>query len=180
MTDEKIINAIRNRDEAVMGLVMEKYAKLLWSVASAVLANTASAQDVEECVADAFIHLWQYPEKYQPDKGKLSSWLAMVTRSKAIDRYRQLARKPEIPMEAGIPIHSSAAFGQAVSREERQQLWECVDSLKEPDREILIRRFYREQKPKEIAVALDMPKKQVENALYQAKLRLKRMLTEKP
>lgn len=47
--------AIGNRDEEALGLVMEKYAHLLWPIAAAVLKNVGSDQDVEECVADAFI-----------------------------------------------------------------------------------------------------------------------------
>ena len=66
---------------------------------SIVLINAASAQDVEECVADAFIYLWKYPEKYDPDKAKLSSWLSIVARSKGVDSYRRIIRKREISME---------------------------------------------------------------------------------
>ena len=51
-----------------------------------------------------------------------------------------------------------------------------IKELEETDREIIIRRFYYGQKPKEIAVALDMQGKQVENRLYQTKLKLKKMM----
>lgn len=64
MNDEKIIKAIKNCDEATIDYVITKYSKLMWSIASAILKNVASAQDVEECVADVFVYLWQNPEKY--------------------------------------------------------------------------------------------------------------------
>lgn len=50
MNDEKLVLAIRERDETAMAEVMKRYTKLLWSVASAVLVNAASVQEVEECV----------------------------------------------------------------------------------------------------------------------------------
>ena len=65
MNDEKTIQAIQSGDEQAIDNVITKYSKLLWSIASAVLKNAASAQDIEECVADVFIYLWQHPEKYE-------------------------------------------------------------------------------------------------------------------
>ena len=88
MNDKRIISAITNRDEQMLSYVVRKYSKLLWKIAASILINSASAQDVEECVADVFIYLWQYPEKYDPDKAKLFSWLSMVARSRGVNRYQ--------------------------------------------------------------------------------------------
>ncbi len=103
MNDKKIISAIANRDEQMLAFVVQKYSRLLWKIAAPILINAASVQDVEECVADVFIYLWQYPEKYDPDKAKLSSWLSVIARSRAVDRYRQIIRKREISMDA-LPL----------------------------------------------------------------------------
>lgn len=92
LNDKKIIAALIKGDERILAFVIRKYSGLLWKIAASILINAASAQEVEECVADVFIHLWQHPEKYNPDQGKLSSWLAVLTRSKAIDRYRRIAK----------------------------------------------------------------------------------------
>lgn len=105
MSDEKILLAISNKDEQAMAFVMQKYTKLLWKIVSAVLVDTASVQDVEECVADVFIDFWLYPDKYNPNRGKLSSWLSMVARSKAIDRYRQIVKKKEVSMDDEIAVY---------------------------------------------------------------------------
>lgn len=176
MSDEKIFQAIRNKNEEVMAGVIQKYSRLLWKIASAVLVNAASVQDVEECVADSFIYFWMHPDKYDPDKGKLSSWLVMVVRSKAIDRYRQIVRKNEIPIEHEMMIYHKELLAGIVEKEEHERLLSCIENLENRDREIVIRRYYYEQKPKEIAAALDIPKKQVENRLYQTKQKLRNMM----
>ena len=76
--------AVGNGDEEALGLVMEKYARLLWPIAAAVLKNVGSDQDVEECVADAFIYLWEHPGSFDPKRGKLKTLLCILTRSRAI------------------------------------------------------------------------------------------------
>ena len=175
LNDKKIISAIINRDEQMLAFVVQKYSKLLWKIAAPILINAASVQDVEECVADVFIHLGQCPEKYDSDKGRLSAWLSMVARSKAIDRYRQIVRKRELPIEeivAGSPVYAEIATADA----ENERLLSCIGELDENEKELIIRRYYYEQKPAEIAVVLDIPKKQVENKLYYVRQKLKKMM----
>lgn len=177
MNDKKIISAIINRDERMLAFVVQKYSKLLWKIAASILINAASVQDVEECVADVFIYLWQCPEKYDPDKAKMSSWLSLVTRSRAIDRYRRIIKKRELPMEE-IAAESLGYTENPTMDEEKEKILSCVEELDGTEKELIIRRYYYEQKPAEIAVALDAPKKQIENRLYYVKRKLKKMMEE--
>ena len=175
LSDKKIISAITARDERMLAFVVQKYSKLLWKIAASILINAASVQDVEECVADVFIYLWQYPEKYDPDKAKLSSWLSVVARSKAVDSYRRITRKREVSMEE-ILMESLGHAENNVADEEKDKLRSCIDELDEKEKELVMRRYYYEQKPAEIAVALDMPKKQAENRLYYVRQKLRKMM----
>lgn len=175
LNDKKVISAIINRDEQMLAFVVQKYSKLLWKVVTPILMNGASVQDIEECVADVFIHLWQCPEKYDSDKGRLSAWLSMVAKSKAIDRYRQIIRKRELSMEDIVA--ESQIYADIESTDvENERLLSCIGELDEREKELIIRRYYYEQKPAEIAAVLDIPKKQVENKLYYVRQKLKKMM----
>ncbi len=181
LNDKKIISAIAARDERMLAFVVQKYSRILWKIAASILINAASFQDVEECVADVFIYLWQYPEKYDPDKAKLSSWLSVVARSKAVDSYRRISRKREIPMEEIVAeslgyAENNAADGEMEEEHSMDILRSCIEGLDKKEKELVIRRYYYEQKPAEIAVALDMPKKQVENRLYYVRQKLRKMM----
>ena len=178
LNDKKIISAIAARDERMLAFVVQKYSKILWKIAASILINAASVQDVEECVADVFIYLWQYPEKYDPDKAKLSSWLSIVARSKAVDSYRRITRKKEIFIEE-ILVESLGYAENDAADEEKDKLRSCIDELNEKEKELIMRRYYYEQKPAEIAVALDMPKKQVENRLYYVRQKLRKMMEKR-
>lgn len=173
LNDKKIISAIIKRDEQMLAFVVQKYSKLLWKIVASILLNISSVQEVEECVADVFIFLWQYPEKYNSDKAKLSSWLSMIARSKAVDRYRSLIKNKEISLEETI-IESLGYAEIRTSDEDKEELLSYIDVLDEKEKELIVRRYYYEQKPAEIAIALDIPKKQIENRLYYAKQKLKK------
>lgn len=175
MSDNKIISGILRRDEQVFAYAVRKYSGLLWKIAASVLINAASVQDVEECVADVFIYLWQSPEKYDPQRAKLSSWLSLVARSRAVDRYRRIAGKRELPLEEAAVLSLGCGEAEAAD-EEKERLRFCIGRLEETEKELILRRYYYEQKPAEIAVALNLPKKQVENRLYHARQKLKKMM----
>lgn len=177
MKDELVREAIARNQPDVMGKVMDRYARLLWPIAAAVLKNVGSDQDVEECVADAFIYLWQHPEKFDPARGSLKSWLCIVVRSRAIDRFRQLTRQGTLPLEEAVLSATVGMQEQLMSRETRRELIAAVNALTEPGREILLRRYYYNQKPREIALAMGMTVKQVDNSLYRSKRQLRQALT---
>ncbi len=176
MKDETIIAAIAARDEDAMAACLKQYSRLLWPVASAVLQNVGSDQDVEECVADAFIYLWEHPEKFDPSRGKLKSLLCIIARSRAIDRYRLLTRRGTVPLEEAVLAEAFGVQEQLMRAETRRELAAALNALGQPGREILVRRYYYNQKPRDIALALNMPVKAVDNALYRAKRQLREVL----
>lgn len=176
MNDEKIMRAIKDGDEATINYVINKYFKLMWSISSAILKNVASVQDVEECVADVFVFLWQNPEKYDAQRGKLKVWLSIVARSRALNMYKQISKQNDIPLD-DVPFADQLDVTDGIIADEtKQALTAAIRLLEDPDQEIIIRRYYYNQKPKEIAIALDMPVKRVENHLYRTKLKLRDML----
>ncbi|MCM1026488.1 MAG: RNA polymerase sigma factor [Roseburia sp.] len=163
------------------------------------------------------MYLWQHPEKYNPDKAKLSSWLSIIARSRAVDRYRRIAGRREISMEEivmeslgyagnsvadedgcymeqGYAVRGKPFFKKGCSRDEMrdmemgtsieagtsaEKLRRCVEELDEKERELILRRYYYEQKPAEIAVAMELPKKQVENRLYYVRQKLKKRMEQR-
>ena len=177
MRDENLIDRIRQQDEAAISSCIERYSRLLWPIAAAVLKHVGSDQDVEECVADAFIYLWQHPGKFDPGRGTLKSWLCIIVRSRAIDRYREITRRDTLPLEEAVLSGGLGLQDELMRGETRRELLTAVNALGEPGREILVRRYYYGQKPREIAMALGLTVKQVDNSLYRSKRQLRETLS---
>jgi RNA polymerase sigma-70 factor, ECF subfamily len=58
---------------------------LAFSAAQRVLQDAAAAEDV---VQDVFTALWRHPQKFDPERGSLPGYVAMMARSRAVDRVR--------------------------------------------------------------------------------------------
>ena len=174
MQEKNIIDAIKAGDEQAMQKIICRYSRLLWSIVGAVLSQVGSTEDMEECVADVFIDLWEHPQKYDESRGSLKAWLSVIARNKAIDRYRQKTKIQTIPLEETV----LAQMGVEPEMENREGLQEALAELTEEEREILLRRYVYQQKPKEMAVALGLSVKQIENRLYRIKAKMRKQMEQ--
>ena len=177
MNDQQIARGVARRDENAIRWAMDRYERLLWSVAASVLGREAAAADIEECVADVFIYFWQHAEAFDPGRGNLKTWLAVVARSRAADRRRQILRREEVSLDQER-LAENLQREEGLDAETREALCRAVEALEEPDREILLRRFAWGQKPREIALALGLTVKQVENRLYRSKQKLRAWMSQ--
>lgn len=174
MQEKNIIDAIKAGDEQAMQKIICRYSRLLWSIVGAVLSQVGTTENMEECVADVFIDLWEHPQKYDESRGGLKAWLSVIARNKAIDRYRQKTKIQTIPLEETV----LAQMGVEPEMENREELQEALAELTEEEREILLRRYVYQQKPKEMAVALGLSVKQIENRLYRIKAKMRKQMEQ--
>src|SRR5215213_841846 len=103
------------------------------AAANQVLHDSAAAEDVMQ---DVFMQLWQRPDAYDPRRGSLDSYVTMVARARAIDRWRSgkaLGRAVDRTGEevrTAVPAQESAADG-AVRRDEARRVVEALRDLPE-------------------------------------------------
>src|ERR1700729_4576286 len=93
-TDAMLVSAIRGGDDAAMAQLYDRYSGVVYSVALRVLGDTGAAEDV---LQEVFLQLWRNPSAFDAARGGLASWLAVITRNRAIDSLRK--RRPETDIE---------------------------------------------------------------------------------
>jgi RNA polymerase sigma-70 factor (ECF subfamily) len=175
MQDSELSAKLRKGDPEALELVMERYTRLLWSVAGAILKNTGASEDIEECVSDVFTALWRNPAKWNPKRGELRTYLALLARSKALNMAKRLGRRQTVPLEETLSSGDVVTL-EVLEREAETAAESAIAALPEPDREIFIRRHLLGQSPNAIARAMEIPVRQVSNRLYRGRGKLKTML----
>ena len=93
------------------------------------------------------------------------------------DTYLEMDEQGRI-VDVAYDVHTPAGYRCLNVCILRRELLETVNSLDEPGREILVRRYYYDQKPRQIALALGMTVKQVDNSLYRSKRLLREKLSQ--
>ena len=178
MDEVKLMGMIRSGNEEALAYIIDTYSKLLWVIAGGILNDVGTSEDVEECISDTYMSLWQKPKAYDPKKGSLKTFLAIITKRRALDKYRLLAKTKTIELDEAIASSDDDLFEYIAKRDLYSELYEAIRLLGDPDKEILIRRYFFEEKPSTIANRTQIPVKEVNNRLYQSKLKLRKALCE--
>lgn len=116
MTDEKTAAALAAHSERAVADVIARYSRHLYTVAAAALRGVGTEQDAEEAAADAFVYLWEHPEKFDPRRGSLKTWLSVVARSRALDRSREILRCRAVSLEEIELAEPAGRAGDAARR----------------------------------------------------------------
>ena len=179
MDEERLVEILYSRDREAFSYIIDAYNKLLWLIVGGVLSGVGTSEDIEECISDVYVSLWQKPKAYDQRKGTLKTFVAVVAKRKALDRYRQLTRVKIVELDDAIRSPDDDLLEHIAKRDMTNEMYEAIRTLKEPDKEILIRRYFFDEKPSGIAEHTSLPLKEVKNRLYQSKLKLKEILLAK-
>lgn len=179
MEERKLMDLISSGDTQAYIQIMEKYNKLLWVIVGGILNNTGTSEDVEECISDVYLSLWKNPAAFDNRKGSLKTFLSVLARRRAVDKYRQLTKIKIIELDEAISASDGDLLEYIAKQDSYRELYDAIRLQGEPDKEILIRRYFFDEKPTGIAEKTHLSVKEVKNRLYQSKLRLHKILSEK-
>ena len=109
-------------------------------VARAVLGDDAAAEDV---VQDVFMQLWQRPSSYDPARGSLRTYVAMLTRSRAVDRWRSTAAHESALQRAGGELRLRPDAGEScvepvIRRDRSRRVLAVLDTLPRDQRDAVL------------------------------------------
>jgi RNA polymerase sigma-70 factor (ECF subfamily) len=144
----------RQFDDAYRALAPAAFAAAL-----RVLRDSAAA---EEVVQDAFVHLWRRPSAFDPARGSLRSYVTMLARSRALDRWRSravregAAERSRHALEPGADVEESAV--EPVLRRERTgRILRALENLPMAQRQALLLAYGGGLTAREIAAVTSVP-----------------------
>jgi|SRR5918993_2125570 RNA polymerase sigma-70 factor, ECF subfamily len=88
--DEKLIALIAQSQEQALAQLYDRYQRLVFSLALAIVNDRETA---EEVTLDVFMRVWQKADTYRVEQAKVSTWLTHIARHHAIDILRRRAAR---------------------------------------------------------------------------------------
>ncbi|MGN7479589.1 sigma-70 family RNA polymerase sigma factor [Solibacillus silvestris] len=168
------IDRLKKQKEDALDYIIDVYMPLVKAIAHKIL-HTQPKQDVDECINDVFLNVWQNASQFQGDIDDFKKWIGMITKYKAIDRYRQ-SEKRAAREQSDASLQQKKANctteQKILEREQKNELLFALSQLAELDRHIFIMKYYLELTNSEIADALGLTKAAVDNRLYRGKKEL--------
>lgn len=173
--EERLIDEMKKGSEAALARIIRQYTAYVGAIVSSVSSGRLSRQDEEELLADSFYALWNNADKLRP--GKLKSYLGTIARNKTKNALRH--QGCELSLEEDVFILSFDDPERELTRaEEATVIQKAVDTLPEPDRTILIYRYFLCQKAPQIAQLLHLNANTVQTKINRGRERLRLALQE--
>jgi RNA polymerase sigma-70 factor (ECF subfamily) len=155
-SDRELMKQIGQGEQYALMELYARYGNAVYGLALHVLHDTGLAEEVTQ---DTFLKVWKQSERWDADKGKLSSWLLTVARHTAIDRYRKLQRRPP----AGIPLEDvELSLGQMALVDtpqwaDGQLLARLLEQLPPEQAQLIQLAFFHGMSHSELAESLGLP-----------------------
>lgn len=177
--DRRIVHRIAQGDQAALSDLYERFAGLLVALARRVLNND---QDAEEILQEVFLQVWNQAGRYDPSRSSVSTWLVLITRSRAIDRLRsrQVKDRTLQHLKQENPDHHTSPEGPSsvLWIQRRQRLRREMHDLPPEQRQILQLAFFQGMTQSEIAGATGIPLGTVKTRTLLAMKKLRKALAE--
>lgn len=159
VTDGALLRLVAERQPEALTALYDRHAPHLLALARRILGTAGEAEDV---VQEVFVHVWNNSSRYDPSRSSVSTWLVLVTRSRAIDRlrHRQVVDRSHEAAHRDVPPdeHASPEGVEAVlTRERRERVRRELENLPPEQRQVLEMAFYEGLSQTEIAARADLP-----------------------
>lgn len=157
-TDAMLLRQVLERRPEALADLYDRHAPTLLALARRILTGTS---DAEEILQEAFLHVWNNAARYDPGRSSVSTWLVLITRSRAIDRLRNrkvVERVHEAAHQEDRVEHASPEGVESVFfRERRQRVKSELDKLPPEQKQVLEMAFYEGLSQSEIADRAGLP-----------------------
>lgn len=157
--DAALLRRMAAGDESALGALYDRWSPLVHSV---VMRIASDPGDAEELVEETFLQAWRQAGSYQDARGGVATWLAVMARSRALDRVRLAGHRRAAaaePLEAaeGAGGSDPTPLDAAEVAETRQIVRAALDRLPADQRATLEMAYFRGLSQSEIAEATGQP-----------------------
>ena len=176
-SDAGLVVAIGRFHEDAMAEVFRRHGGAVFALAKRVLGDAGRA---EEIVQEVFVRLWNSPERFDPERGSLRSFLLAQTHGRAVDLLRSdTARKDREAREA----RAAAEAGYDLEREiwdmaVAERVREAVSLLPDEERKAIELAYFGGRTYREAASELGAPEGTVKSRIRSGLKRMRTVLAD--
>jgi len=164
-----LIEQWQHGDVSAFETLFRQYEKLVYRTAYLIMGRRDTAEDV---LQEVFISVWKSRHTYDPNKGKLTTWLHRITVNECFRKKSGKASTTISLEEKGIDPpemkHTAQPEEITITKMEYDRLLKALETLDTKHRSVLVLRYFNGLSYAEIAEALEIPLGTVKSRLNQS------------
>ncbi|CCQ94142.1 RNA polymerase, sigma-24 subunit, ECF subfamily [[Clostridium] ultunense Esp] len=154
--DEALVEGLKEGRLSSFQQFYEEYSPFLYQISLKMLHDPMEAEDLTH---DLFIEVMERIHQYDPERGSFQAWLAVLSRSRSLDRLRK--KKPLLVEDIGELYRSQASAERteekAIRRLEQEMAEEAIHRLPDLQRQAIERFYFGSKTHQELAEELGRP-----------------------
>lgn len=152
-------NDVRMRDgllagsEPMLAEAYDTYGPLVYGIALHVTRDRGAAEDITQ---EVFVDLWRRPERYDPARSPLRSFLLLIARRRGIDWLRRREAR-ETARLAMVDPPPTLLEDEVLASTAHKRVRKAVADLPSTHRQAILLAYYRGLTYRQVAAALGIP-----------------------
>lgn len=170
MTDEILMEAVKNGNLQQSSLLFERYHKPIFNFIARMTMDRELAEDLTQNV---FMRMIQYSSSYH-EGNKFKSWIYQIARNVFIDHYHSQKNKRPRMMDVEMVRDSIADTEETAIQQERERLLHrSMNMLTDEQRELLVLTRFQRMKYEEVALIMNTTVANIKVKVHRVILKLK-------
>jgi RNA polymerase sigma-70 factor (ECF subfamily) len=149
-----LLAAVARQDRSALGELYDRTSAKMYGICCRMLANDADAEDV---LHEAYLTVWRNAGRFDPTKASPITWLAALTRNKAIDRLRRERSVEPIDAAEEVADAGPSAVDIISDDQDRRRLAKCLDEIDARSSGLIRSAFFTGATYPELAAQMAVP-----------------------
>ena len=184
MTDHELVQLYEEGNDSAFDILLERHQAYIYSYILFLVKDNDAANDFfQDTFQRAIVAIRSH--KYQTN-GKFSAWLTRIAHNLVIDKSREsetnyTVREDQVKPKALNSLRLSEATHEEkmIDSQRRESIRRLLDYLPEPQREVILMRFYDDLSFKEIANLTGVSINTALGRMHYALINLRKLIKEK-
>lgn len=165
MTDEQIMEAVKNGDLQQASVLFDRFHKRIFNFLARMATDRDTAEDLTQNV---FLRMLKYRHSYKPEM-KFQAWIYQMARNAFADHYQKQKQRMPVKMEVEkLTDHLPDPMDALEQEENEKRLIRALAQLPDDYRELLVLTRFQHLKYEEVAGFLDMTVANVKVKVHRA------------
>jgi RNA polymerase sigma factor (sigma-70 family) len=162
--------ALQDRD--ALQEVYRRTSRKLFGICLRILDDRTAAEDAMQ---EVYLTIWRRADSFDPARGNPISWLAALTRNRAIDLLRRSGRRETAPIELAENVADDAPGAEAIllQRGDDARITHCIETLAKSDAVMIRTAFFEGVTYAELAGRAALPLGTIKSRIRRALFKLR-------
>ena len=170
--EAELVAMLKQRTQSAFNYLYDNYSASLYTVILSILQDKELVNDT---LQEVFIKIWRQIEQYNPDKGRLFTWMVNISRNASIDILRSKDYHSQ-KQNRELTENVYNAAGTVNIETDKIGLRKLISNLKDDQKILIELAYFQGYTQDEISKLLNMPLGTVKTRLRSALIQLRGLL----